>query len=139
MSNWLRAKVSTEIKNPKPSLFKKALKNMGFYPDYSDKTVHGSFSFEATEQVDCVLHTIDGDKPTTIGFIFEETPDNKTQLKISGDFYGLGYDGPEFLKKLAMQYNFEVTKEAMESQGFTIEETTAKEDQIVVVGYRQVA
>lgn len=139
MSNWLRAKVSTEIKNPKRSLFEKALRNMGYYPNYDDKTVHGAFSFEATEKVDCVLYDKDSHTPTTIGFSFEQTPDNKTQLKISGDFYSLPFDGEKFLKMLAMQYTAEHTKEVMEASGFTIEETTTEDNQIVVIGYRQVA
>ena len=134
MSNWLRAQISTEIKNPRRDLFDRALDDMGFIPDYSLKTVHGSFSFESTESVDCVLRDKRTNQESTIGFSFKEMPDGEVQLSISGDFYHMAYDGRQFLKKLGMHYNYELTKESLEEQGYTIEDTEVKEHEIVFVG-----
>ena len=139
MSNWLRAKVSTTIKNPKRSLFEKALDNMGYKPDYSLKEVHGAYSSESSQPVDCVLREKGTDKVTTIGFSFDKNKEGETVLSVSGDFYRCGFSGETFMKKLGLQYNFEHTKAVMEERGFTIEETTQENNQIVMVGYRQVA
>ena len=134
MSNWLRAQISTEIKNPRRDLFDQALEDMGFVPDYSKKTVHGSFSYESTEPVNCVLLDKETNEETTIGFGFKELSNGEIQLSVSGDFFGLEYDGRQFMKKLAMYYNYELTKENLEEQGYTIEDTEVKEHEIVFVG-----
>ena len=139
MSNWLRAVVSTTIKDPKRSLFEKACANMGYKPDYSLKTVHGAYSGEATESVDCVLRNIPSGDESTIGFKFGKNPEGEVVLSVSGDFYRCNFSGEEFMRQLGMQYNYEHAKAAMEEQGYTIEETTQEQDQIVFVGYRQVA
>ena len=139
MSNWLRAKISTTIKNPRRDVFAKALDNMGFKPDYSRKAVYGSFSSEASEPVNCVLLYKDTGKPSTIGFNFSRGKDGDVSLSVTGDFWGLSYNGDEFMKRLGLQYNCEYTKAVMEERGFTIEETTQENDQIVLIGYRQVA
>ena len=139
MSNWLRAKVSTTIKNPKRSLFEKALDNMGYKPDYSEKVVHGAYSSEATEKVDCVLRDKSGNHLTTIGFKFDRNKEGETVLSVSGDFFRCSFSGEEFMKRLGLQYNYEHTKAVMEERGFTIEDTTQENDQIVMIGYRQVA
>ena len=139
MSNWLRAKISTEIKNPRRDLLKKALNNMGYEPDYSKKAVHGSFSFEASEPVDCVLMHKDTGKESTIGLNIRRGKNGDVTLSVTGDFWGMSYDGNQFIKQLGLQYNCEHTKSVLEEQGYTIEETTQEENQIVMIGYRQVA
>lgn len=138
MSNWLRAQVSTEIKNARRDLFEKALANMGYKPDYSEKTVHGAYSYEASEKVDCVLRDKDG-KLTTIGFSFDQGPKGEVMLKVSGDFFNCGFSGNTFMKRLGMQYNFEMSKECMEEMGYNIESVENKEHEIVFVGYRMAA
>lgn len=139
MSNWLRAKISTEIKNPKRSLFEKALDNMGYKPDYSLKTVHGAYSYETAEKVDCVLRNKVTNEEQTIGFSFKHNKEGETVLSVSGDFFRCGFSGETFMKRLGLQYNYENTKAIMEERGFVIEETTQENNQIVMVGYRQVA
>jgi len=133
MSNWLRAQVSTEIKNPSRDLFDKALDDMGFVPDYSEKTVHGAYSFEASEPVDCVLRDKNSNALTTIGFTFNKVGE-EIVLSVSGDFYNLRYSGQEFMKKLGMFYNHENARAHLEEQGYTIEEVEVKEHEIVMVG-----
>lgn len=133
MSNWLRAQISTEIKNPKRDLFDAALEDMGYKPDYSRKTVHGAYSFEATESVDCVLLDKNGQE-TTIGFSFKPGPEGQVQLSISGDFYNTPFSGQEFMKKLGMFYNYEMAKESLEEQGYTVEDTEVRAHEIVFVG-----
>lgn len=139
MSNWLRAKVSTTIKDPKRSLFEKALDNMGYKPDYSEKVVHGAYSSEATEKVDCVLRSKATNDLMTIGFSFRKNDEGEVELAVSGDFFRMQFSGEQFMKKLGLQYNYERMKVALEDQGFTVEETKEENDQIVMVGYRQVA
>lgn len=134
MSNWLRAQVSTEIKNPKRNLFEKALDNMGYKPDYTMKEVHGSFSYESSEPVDCVLCDKENGTPSTIGFSFKRTPDNQIQLLVSGDFWSSHFTPTTFMKQLGMQYNYEMAKEHLEEQGYVIEDTEVREHEIVFVG-----
>ena len=139
MSNWLRAKVSTEIKNPKRYLFDKACEDMGFRADFKRKRVYGSYSEEASEPVDCVLVYTDTGEPSTIGFTFRQNADNKVEMSVTGDFWGLGYDGPQFMRQLAMHYNREMIAENLEEQGFVIEETRVEEKEVVLVGRRMAA
>lgn len=134
MSNWLRAQVSTEIKNPRRDLFDKALDDMGFVPDYTKKVVHGAYSHERTENVDCVLMEKGTGKETTIGFSFNKTPKGEIVLSVSGDFFYSNYSGEQFMKRLGMFYNHEKSKEALEAQGYTIEDIEVKEHEIVMVG-----
>lgn len=138
MSNWLRAHVSTEIKNARRDLFEKALDNMGYKPDYKEKVVHGAYSFEASEKVDCVLRDKNGNL-TTIGFSFKQGPKGEVMLSVSGDFFKCNFSGKEFMKKLGMQYNFELSKETLEEMGYNIESVEQKEHEIVFVGYRMAA
>lgn len=139
MSNWLRAKISTTIKNPKRSVFEKALDNMGYKPDYTLKEVHGSFSSEGSEPVQCVLRDKATNEVTTIGFNFHKNAEGEAVVTVSGDFYRTRFTGDEFISKLGLQYNYENTKAIMEENGFVIEDTQQENDQIVLVGYRQVA
>lgn len=134
MSNWLRAQISTEIKNPKRDLFEQALDNMGYKPDYNEKTVHGAYSFESSEPVDCVLRNKDTNELSTIGFSFKKNPEGEIVLSVSGDFWRCRFDGDTFMKQLGMQYNYEKTKESLEEQGYVIEDTEVREHEIVFVG-----
>lgn len=43
------------------------------------------------------------------------------------------------MKRLGMQYNFEMSKECMEEMGYNIESVENKEHEIVFVGYRMAA
>lgn len=138
MSNWLRAKVSTEIKNPTPHLFAKACENMGYVPDYSLKEVHGAYDGERTEPVSCVLRRKSDNSITTIGFTFAKKNDQWI-LSVSGDFYRSQYSGEQFMRHLGMQYKYEMLKESMEEQGYTIEDVEQKENEVVFIGCRQVA
>jgi len=139
MSNWLRAQVSTEIKNPKRHLFDKACADMGYRADFSLKEVHGSFSSEASEPVDCVLVNAETGNPSTIGFNFRHDKDDKLVLSVTGDFWGMSYSGTEFMKRLAMHYNREMIIESMEEQGFIIEENRVEDREVILVGRRMAA
>lgn len=139
MSNWLRAQISTEIKSPKRHLFDKACDDMGFKADFTLKKVHGSFSNEASEPVDCVLVFKDTNQPSTIGFNFIRKKDNTYVLAVTGDFWGLEYNGNQFMKRLAMHYNREMIIENMEEQGFVIEENRVEDKEVVLVGRRMAA
>ena len=134
MSNWLRARVSTEIKNPRRDLFEKALDDMGYYPDYKEKVVHGAYSAERTENVDCVLRDKATGNITTIGFSFTKAPNNEVVLSVSGDFFHTSFSGEQFMKRLGMFYRFEHGKEVLEEQGYTIEDTEIRDHEIVLVG-----
>ena len=139
MSNWLRAQVSTTIKNPKKSIFEKACANMGYYPDYNEKEVHGAYSSEATEPVYCVLRDKKTKALQTIGFNFRKDAKGETILSVSGDFFHCPFSGEEFMTQLGIQYNTENMKAKMEEMGFNIEETKQEHDKVILVGYRQVA
>lgn len=139
MSNWLRAQVSTEIKNPKRNLFDKACEDMGYKADFSLKEVHGSFSSEASEPVDCVLVDKHTGKPSTVGFNFSRGADNKIVLSVTGDFWNFDCTGKEFMKRLAMHYNREMIIESMEEQGFIIEENRVADKEVILVGRRMAA
>ena len=134
MSNWLRARISTEIKNPRRDLFEKALDDMGYRPDYNEKVVHGAYSFESTEDVDCVLRDKDSGDLMTVGFSFHENKDREIVLSVSGDFFNMQFSGEQFMKKLGMYYNHEKSREWLEEQGYTIEEVEEKEHEIIMVG-----
>ena len=134
MSNWLRAQVSTEIRNPRRDLFDKALDDMGYMPDYKEKTVHGAYSFESSEPVDCVLREKETGRLTTIGFSFSKNEKNEVVLSVTGDFYRSHFSGEEFMKKLGMFYNHEKSREWLEEQGYTIEDIEVKEHEVVMVG-----
>lgn len=134
MSNWLRAQVSTEIKNPRRDLFEKALDDMGYRPDYSEKTVHGAYSYETSEPVDCVLRDKKTNELATIGFSFSKNVEGEIVLSVSGDFYHTRFSGNEFMKKLGMFYNHEKSREWLEEQGYTIEDVEVKDHEIVMVG-----
>ena len=134
MSNWLRAQVSTEIKNPRRDLFEKALSDMGYVPDYKEKVVHGAYSFEASEKVDCVLREKNTNRITTIGFSFAKNEQNEIVLSVSGDFYNSRYDGREFMRQLGMHYNYEKSREWLEDNGYVIEDTQVKEHEIICIG-----
>lgn len=145
MSNWLRAQISTEIKNPKRHLFDKACEDMGYKVDYTLKEVHGSFSSEASEPVDCVLVDIKTSKPSTVGFNFRRGENNTVVLSVTGDFWSFYHNGKkfvnghEFMKRLAMHYNREMIIESMEEQGFVIEENRVEEKEVVLIGRRMAA
>lgn len=133
MSNWLRAKVSTEIKNPHRDLFEKALDDMGYMPDYSQKKVHGAYDYEEAEPVDCVLRDKKTGNLMTIGFNFKKHND-EIVLSVTGDFFCIGFNGEQFMRKLGMYYNHEKSREWLEEQGYTIEDVEEKEHEIVMVG-----
>ena len=145
MSNWLKAKISTTIKNPRRDVFEQALEDMGYRPDYSKKEVHGSFSSEASEPVDCVLVDTHTGRESTVGFTFTRSGNDDVVLSVTGDFWNFRHDGKrytdgeEFMKQLGLRYNYRHTRAVMEESGYTIEETTQENDRIVMVGYRQVA
>jgi len=139
MSNWLRARVSTQIKNPKRSLFDKACEEMGYKPDYTVKEVHGAYSFDESRPVDCVLRSLATGKVTTIGFHFNRNEKKEVILSVTGDFFMMPYDGETFMKRLAMHYTHVQLCETLEEQGYTIEESRIKEDEIVLVGARMAA
>ena len=134
MSNWLKAMVSTEIKNPRRDLFDKALDDMGYVPDYSKKTVHGAYSFESSEPVDCVLCEKETGRVTTIGFNFTKQQNGEYVVSVTGDFYRSRFSGEEFMKRLDMFYNHEKSRETLEEQGYTIEDVEVREHEIVMVG-----
>jgi hypothetical protein len=134
MSNWLRAQVSTEIKNPRRDLFEKALNDMGYVLDDSEKVVHGAYSYEASEKVDCVLREKKTNRLATIGFSFSKNAANEIVLSVSGDFYHCDFSGEDFMKRLGMHYNYEKSREWLEEQGYTIEDTQVKDHEIVCIG-----
>ena len=134
MSNWLRARVATEIKNPRYDLFEKALDDMGYVPDRNEKVVHGAFSFESSEEVDCVLREKNTNRITTIGFNFTPNEKGEIMLSVTGDFWNSRYDGDTFMKQFAMFYNHEKSREWLEEQGYTIEDVEVKEHEVVMVG-----
>ena len=121
MSNWLRARISTEIKNPRRDLFEKALDDMGYRPDYNEKVVHGAYSFESTEDVDCVLRDKDSGDLMTVGFSFHENKDREIVLSVSGDFFNMQFSGEQFMKKLGMYYNHEKSREWLEEDSIKAE------------------
>ena len=134
MSNWLRARVSTEIKNPRRDLFEKALDDMGYVPDYTQKVVHGAYSSETAEGVDCVLREKNTGRITTIGFNFRTDNKGETVLAVTGDFWRSRYDGEGFMKQLGMFYNHEKSREWLEENGYTIEDVEVKEHEVVMIG-----
>ena len=82
MSNWLKAKLVDVLKNPRKDLLEAACSDMGFSIDYTKKKVHGAYSYEGTENVDCVLYNTATGEESTIGFVMAKKG-NDTFLNVT--------------------------------------------------------
>ena len=82
MSNWSRAKVT--FKKMDSALLSDALKAMGYYPNFNDKKVDGSYSYDGSRECDCVLYDINTDQTSNIGLSFTTDKDGNIIVEHEG-------------------------------------------------------
>lgn len=126
MSNWSRAKVT--FKKMDSALLSDALKAMGYYPNFNDKKVDGSYSFDGSRECDCVLYDINTDQTSNIGLSFTTDKDDNIDIKVIGDWYNKTYNDKTFTQALTLEYSTaNMIKQAREN-GYMVQETEMIEE-----------
>ena len=102
MSNWSRAKVT--FKNMNTKLLTNALKAMGYVPNFEDKMVQGSYSFNGSRSCDCVLYDINTNTSSNIGLEFTRNESGEISINVIGDWYDKVYNDKTFTQALTLEY-----------------------------------
>lgn len=121
MSNWSRAKVT--FKNMNTKLLSNALKAMGYVPNFEDKQVKGSYSFEGSRDCDCVLYDINTNTSSNIGMKFNRNESGEISISIVGDWYDKVYNDKTFTQALTLEYTTANMIQQATLNGYAVAET----------------
>lgn len=114
MSHWKKFEADV-LKDINMETLTKAVKDLGVEMDTGIKSIRNTWG---NETVSAGLKT--NGSAIALGFNFKEV-NGKTQLELSGDFYGTGLDERTFIDKLAQSYQKHNAVEKLEEQGWTID------------------
>lgn len=113
MSHWKKFS-SNVLANVDKGILAKAVKDLGVEMDESIISIRNTWG---NETVDAGL-TKDG-KAIALGFNFKDN-EGKTELELSGDFYGTGLNEEEFIDKLSQAYQKHNAIEKLEAEGWSV-------------------
>lgn len=114
MSHWKKFEAEV-LKDINMEILERAASDLNVAMDKEIRSIKNTWGFE---KVDAGLMV--GGKPIALGFNFK-TVDGKTELELSGDFYGTGLDERTFIDKLAQAYQKHNAIEKLEEQGWNVD------------------
>lgn len=116
MSHWVAYK-SEVLKDVKPTILKKALKDMGLELIETGGTIQNTWG---KEQVDMIVAK--NGRNLTLGFNWEGEGKNKT-IKLVGDFYSTGVSQSSFMDSLSQNYQKHKFVNVLKQNAWVVEST----------------
>ena len=122
MSCWRKYECKV-LTNVHKDLLEETCAELGFTLDYSIKEVRNAYGYT---NVDCALVDKTGEI-LSLGFVFNKS-EGKTNITVSGDFWGTGLDESVFVDQLSQIYQKHNVINALQASYYNVSSVTTNAD-----------